>query len=279
MIWIFVLLGLWFFWGLEGLVLGFLMCVVVAVFKKIFSGNKNQPVQKDKQTHHTHKTNETSQSERLTMQDVAPFIDVVCHFALKYEPNWNKAKVRFVKEMFIDVADGRYDEIVYLRERMKLRNRPRFEESMMAVYERFQLEDSVIKQFILEKILIILTNTCHQSDAIRADAETFAKKAGMSYSEYASLIDSYVRNHEQSQQQEQHTHQQPHIHQSELEKHAEVLGVSPNATEEEIKRAYRQKIKDFHPDRNINVTSAVEEIIRKETQKLNIAKDYLLKNI
>ena len=273
MVIIFALLGLWAIFGVGGLLVGLLIGILSAIIKYGNSEEESYLTKQDRQADPKNQTHETCQQERLIMEKLTPFIDVVCYFALKYEPNWHKEKVSFVKQIFINAADGDHDEILYLRERMKLRNRPCFEQSMAEINKIFQSEELEFKQFILEKILILLVNTCNEFEAIRTDAVMFAKMAGMSYLEYTPLIESYVRDYEQSKQQKQH------LHQSELEKYAEILGISPNATEAEIKQAYRQKIKDFHPDRNINVTSAVEEIIRKETQKLNAAKDYLLKNI
>ena len=50
-----------------------------------------------------------------------------------------------------------------------------------------------------------------------------------------------------------------------------------HATIDEINRAYRLKMKEFHPDRNVNVTDAVREMIHQEAIKINAARDYLLK--
>lgn len=51
----------------------------------------------------------------------------------------------------------------------------------------------------------------------------------------------------------------------------ELLGVDPKAGEEEIKHAYREKLKEWHPDKNPERREEAEEI----TKTLNVAYDIL----
>ena len=51
-----------------------------------------------------------------------------------------------------------------------------------------------------------------------------------------------------------------------------------HASIEDIQKAYRLKIKDFHPDRNINVTPAVKEMLQEQARLINEARDILLAN-
>ena len=56
-----------------------------------------------------------------------------------------------------------------------------------------------------------------------------------------------------------------------------VLGVSLNATQEEIEKAYKQKIKEHHPDRVHGLGREIREVAERKTQQINEAYDILRK--
>lgn len=97
--------------------------------------------------------------------------------------------------------------------------------------------------------------------------------------EQARRQQEQARQEQAKRQQEQARQEQARQQQenSQLAESAKILGVSVHATIDEINRAYRVKMKAFHPDRNVNVTDAVREMIHQEAIKINAARDYLLK--
>lgn len=55
----------------------------------------------------------------------------------------------------------------------------------------------------------------------------------------------------------------------------EVLEVSKRATFEEIEKAYKSKVKEYHPDKFDGTPKRIHEAARKETERLNMAYDKL----
>jgi len=51
----------------------------------------------------------------------------------------------------------------------------------------------------------------------------------------------------------------------------DVLGVSPGAKVEEIKSAYRMRIRQYHPDRTEGLGSELRTLALRKTQALNVA--------
>ena len=55
----------------------------------------------------------------------------------------------------------------------------------------------------------------------------------------------------------------------------EVLGVSEGASEEEIKKAYKELVKKYHPDRYQN--NPLSDLAEEKLQEINEAYDMLMK--
>ena len=58
-------------------------------------------------------------------------------------------------------------------------------------------------------------------------------------------------------------------------KACKILGISQTAGIEEIKSAYKQKIKEYHPDRVANLGDELKELAGKKTQEINGAYNFL----
>lgn len=61
------------------------------------------------------------------------------------------------------------------------------------------------------------------------------------------------------------------------EKARTILGVSPNSSNEEIKRKYRKLAKQYHPDKASQTTSGIEKLAEKKFKEINEAYDLLAK--
>lgn len=59
----------------------------------------------------------------------------------------------------------------------------------------------------------------------------------------------------------------------------EFLGVEPDATEQEIKSAYRQKLKQLHPDKHVGAPDHIVSQLAEFTQQLNDVYKYLNLNL
>lgn len=56
-----------------------------------------------------------------------------------------------------------------------------------------------------------------------------------------------------------------------------TLGIAPNSDAQAIKTAYRNKMKEYHPDRFVKLDKELQEKSRKKSQAINIAYDVLQK--
>ena len=57
----------------------------------------------------------------------------------------------------------------------------------------------------------------------------------------------------------------------------EVLGVTPDASPEEIKRAYQDKVRAYHPDRAAGAADEIQALATKRTKQLNAAYETMMR--
>ncbi len=55
---------------------------------------------------------------------------------------------------------------------------------------------------------------------------------------------------------------------------ADILGVSTDASFEEIKVAYKQKIKEYHPDKVASLGKELQDLAEKKTSAINAAYNF-----
>jgi DnaJ like chaperone protein len=68
-----------------------------------------------------------------------------------------------------------------------------------------------------------------------------------------------------------------HLEGDTLEDAYKVLGVSPQATDEELKKAYRRLALEHHPDRVAKLGDDVRKAAEKKFQEINAAKERIWK--
>lgn len=62
-----------------------------------------------------------------------------------------------------------------------------------------------------------------------------------------------------------------------LDEAYKVLGISPDATDDEVKKAYRKMALQYHPDRVASMGPEVQEASKRKFQEINDAKDRIYK--
>lgn len=221
-----------------------------------------------------------AQSQRTSqslIRRLEPCIDILCTYALRYEPQWTTAKVQFVKNSFIHLCENAEDQ-AYLRDRLKYENRPTLSYSCQIWLEEHRPTQNDL-EVIYSKVCLLLVNTCPEVDIIKKEAFRFGTSIGLNFDYCDHVLSEMLEEHAQYSQQHQQNYHEPNEHVlSEKQKAAEILGIQADATREEIQKAYRIKIKEFHPDRNVNVTDAVRKMLEEQAHLINNARDTLLKD-
>lgn len=65
--------------------------------------------------------------------------------------------------------------------------------------------------------------------------------------------------------------------QNEFPHWAEVLGTKSNASRDEIRKAYRQRMSEYHPDKVAQLGKELREVAERKSKEINAAYDFIMK--
>jgi DnaJ-domain-containing protein 1 len=248
--------------GPIGFIIGLGICGYLMYQKEQVNLNVEQDVSSNHSTSNSHTS---SKSHISQIEVLAPCINILGYFALKYEPEWTPEKVRYIKHLFSDICSTESDHL-YLREQLKGKGYFFFDQNIKNWLSQNPSIDD--RRIIFEAAVKLLVNTCNSINDIRADSFNFGEKIGLGWKYCNDFLADIFDDHTDNYSTDNNYNSK--------EEAAKILDVSVNASIDEIQKAYRLKIREFHPDRNANVTDAVREMLNNQTKLINEARDTLL---
>ncbi len=92
------------------------------------------------------------------------------------------------------------------------------------------------------------------------------------FNEFESLFDNYFHQNSDTQYRQNHQNRYTYQNQSSdrFKKACETLGISPEATHEEVKKAYRRLRGKYHPDRLSSQTHLSTQALKNAREKLHL---------
>ena len=198
-----------------------------------------------------------------TIADMYPIIEIFHFFGLRYENKWSHEKIETITNAFPNIDDRNK---TLLHQKLKNSDIIKIEDSINK-FNQLSVDDED-KQITLSVILDLMLLSGAEYTQIEKDSLLLSKKINYDLSKCRRILDEFKKHHGINIKTE-----------DELAEYAKILGVSTNASLDEIKIAWRKKMKAFHPDSNVNVSPEVMAMLEAESKKLNLAYEYLKKSV
>lgn len=235
------------------------------------------------QKSHINKTLYIDNQPFIFIEWLKPALRIQTHFALYYNKsnqreNWQSTYIKIIKDCYQAVLNNQTQEINCLKHSLKTigampvnldvafkeyHNRSLF---VFSANDIFMSIASMMQYKIEQNIISDIHSTCKELKNIgiklKADDECI-------YHALHILQSMHNKSHHSHQSHQQHTSQ------TDKEWAFEILGVSGNATQAELKKAYRKKMAEVHPDKYQQLPDNVKKILEKATQDINKAKEIL----
>lgn len=264
----------------------------------------NRAVSQVSQNQHYHTYGQQSQPQAnaassSSIEALFPFIDVYSYYALDDNRSWTSEKVRYIKHILSDDLTSEWNKAL-LKERLKLNNQRSLNELLhdLRSYLSRAFDDEQMAE--TKAIIIIL---CRMMNADGVSEQRIKDKAryigsflGLPATELVIIFDmlfpntQHQSNHSQQQRErsnqdsrnsnnnDQSNRNQNNSNNAAYEWACSVLDLEPNnVTPESVQKAYRSKIKEYHPDKHQNLPESIQQLLHEKTQEVNEARDLLLK--
>jgi len=266
--------------GPIGTVIGF---VIGCVLHNTVGANKNAEsvedfVQKQGTPNQQYQSQHSSLRSDITIESLVPIIKLVCYFCLKQNGQWTTEKVQYVKNTFEDACETKED--LELLQNL-LKSKDRNEDQLIQNFNSLR-PDYELKQKVFFSCATALNYNDYSDDRIDSILTNFGRQLGLNESDFRSVINGFKRtSHQQSSDRNERSEQRSKNsgHKGQLDWAYGILGVDKNATEKEVQRAFRVKISQYHPDKNQNVTDAVQQLLNEKSRELQEARDLILANV
>ena len=95
-------------------------------------------------------------------------------------------------------------------------------------------------------------------------------------------LNNYKKENQQWQdnarnESQQNKQQKSQNYEMDFDKSCRILGIERNASIEQIKEAYKKRVKEYHPDKVETLGEELKELARRKTQEINLAYEFLRK--
>ena len=121
---------------------------------------------------------------------------------------------------------------------------------------------------------VIAAITAHRTHGVQYHGVWYVEAPAFCEEQLARL-----RTQHQHSQDHAHSSQQQHSHREPVSAeaaHARVLGLQGKVTLSDIKRHYRERMLEYHPDRVASLGPKLRELADNETKKINAAYDFFI---
>lgn len=227
------------------------------------------------------KTIYISKDAALAMDWFLPILQIQTKIALGYNHNkqresWQSEYVKIIKECYKDIILNNQSETDYLRDSLKvLSNKELNLDVIIDEYDRRSLFIYFANKAFFSIVDLMVEKIKNGKVTNIVEASNFVRDVGQLLKANHDAIDSAVQFLCEMNGNGGHNHHKDHHSDKDKAWALGVLGLSDNATQADMKKAYRKKISEMHPDKYQELPESVKQLLEQTAQDINKAKEIL----